>query len=76
MVASVIAAFVYLRIIVSMYLAEPEPADADLPVRVPVSAGVGLVLTVAFTVVVGFLPWWLIDYAQDAVPRILSSAGP
>ena len=77
MVSSVIAAFVYLRIIVSMYLTDPEPGDADQPrVRVPLSAGVGLTLTLAFTVVVGFLPWWLVDYARDAVPSILSSAGP
>ena len=77
MVSSVIAAFVYLRIIVSMYLADPEPGDADQPrVRVPLSAGVGLTLTLAFTVVVGFLPWWLVDYARDAVPSILNSAGP
>ena len=77
MLASVIAAFVYLRIIVSMYLSDPEPGDADqVPVRVPLSAGVGLTLTLAFTVVVGFLPWWLVDYAQDAVPSILTSAGP
>ena len=67
----------YLRIIVSMYLTDPEPGDADQPrVRVPLSAGVGLTLTLAFTVVVGFLPWWLVDYARDAVPSILSSAGP
>jgi NADH-quinone oxidoreductase subunit N len=77
MVASVIAAFVYLRIIVSMYLSDPQPGDEDQPpVRVPLSAGVGLTLTLAFTVVVGFLPWWLVDYAQDAVPSILTSAGP
>ncbi len=77
MVSSVIAAFVYLRIIVSMYLTDPEPGDADQPrVRVPLSAGVGLTLTLAFTVVVGFLPWWLVDYARDAVPSILTSAGP
>ena len=77
MVSSVIAAFVYLRIIVSMYLTDPEPGDADQPrVRVPLSAGIGLTLTLAFTVVVGFLPWWLVDYARDAVPSILSSAGP
>jgi hypothetical protein len=43
---------------------------------VPLSAGVGLTLTLAFTVVVGFLPWWLVDYARDAVPSILTSAGP
>ena len=74
MLASVIAAFLYLRIIVSMYLADPEPGDADQPpVRVPFSAGLGLTLTLAFTLVVGFVPWWVVDYARDAVPRLVAA---
>ena len=74
MLASVIAAFLYLRIIVSMYLTDPEPGDDLLPpVRVPFSAGLGLALTLAFTVVVGFLPWWVVDYARDAVPHLVAA---
>ena len=74
MLASVIAAFLYLRIIVSMYLADPEPGDAEQPpVRVPFSAGLGLTLTLAFTLVVGFVPWWVVDYARDAVPRLVAA---
>ena len=77
MLASVIAAFLYLRIIVSMYLADPEPGDADeLPVRVPFSAGLGLALTLGFTLVVGFIPWWLVDYARDAVPHLVAASSP
>jgi NADH-quinone oxidoreductase subunit N len=69
MVAAVIAAFVYLRIIVSMYLADPQAGDEQRqPVRVPVSAGLALMLALAFTVVVGFLPGFLLDFARDAIP--------
>jgi NADH-quinone oxidoreductase subunit N len=69
MVAAVIAAFVYLRIIVSMYLADPQAGDDQRQlVRVPVSAGLALLLALAFTVVVGFLPGFLLDFARDAIP--------
>jgi NADH-quinone oxidoreductase subunit N len=66
MLSAVIAAFLYLRIIVSMYLSDP-PEDSVLPpVRVPASAGIGLALALAFTVVFGFLPSVLVDFAKDA----------
>jgi NADH-quinone oxidoreductase subunit N len=69
MLAAVIAAFLYLRIIVSMYLADPQATDAGRePVRVPLSAGLALVLALAFTVVVGFLPGFVLDFARDALP--------
>jgi NADH-quinone oxidoreductase subunit N len=74
MLAAVIAAFLYLRIIVTMYLADPQPGDdTRAPVRVPVSAGLALALALAFTVVVGFLPGFVLDFARDAVP--LSAGG-
>ncbi|HEX6787485.1 MAG TPA: NADH-quinone oxidoreductase subunit N, partial [Acidimicrobiales bacterium] len=77
MLASVIAAYLYLRIIVSMYLADPQGDEEEQPeVRVPFSAGLGLALTLSFTVVVGFVPWWLVDYARDAVPHLVAASGP
>jgi len=77
MLASVIAAYLYLRIIVSMYLADPQGDEEQQPVvRVPFSAGLGLALTLSFTVVVGFVPWWLVDYARDAVPHLVAASGP
>jgi NADH-quinone oxidoreductase subunit N len=67
MLSAVIAAFLYLRIIVSMYLSDPsEEAAALPPVRVPLSAGIGLGLALAFTVIVGFLPGVVVDFARDA----------
>ncbi len=62
MVSAVIAAFLYLRIMISMWITEPEAGDeAREPVRVPALLGVAITLSVAFTLVVGFFPGWLID---------------
>jgi NADH-quinone oxidoreductase subunit N len=67
MVASVIAAFLYLRIMVSMWVSEPEAGDdAREAVRVPLWTGVALSISVAFTLFVGFFPGWLIDAAKAA----------
>ncbi len=68
MVASVIAAFLYLRIMVSMWVTDPEPDDAARePIRVPLWTGVALTLSVGFTIAIGIYPSWLIDAAKAAV---------
>ena len=67
MVTSVIGAFLYLRIMISVWLAEPEAGDDDRePIRVPFSTGVAITLCAGFTLLVGFYPGWLID-ASDKV---------
>jgi NADH-quinone oxidoreductase subunit N len=53
MLAAVIAAFLYLRIMVSMWLS--DPAD-DASVSISKSAGLAITLTVAFTLLIGVLP--------------------
>ena len=64
MVSAVIAAFLYLRIMISMWIAEPEAGDdAREPVRVPMLLGIAIGLSVAFTVLIGLFPGWLIDLA-------------
>ncbi len=66
MVAAVVAAFLYLRIMVTMWASEPA-TDADgvaERVAVPFSIGVAIVAAVAFTLVVGIVPGWLIDAAD------------
>jgi NADH-quinone oxidoreductase subunit N len=65
MVAAVIAAFLYLRIMVSMWLG--EPAEGAPAVRVPFAASLAILAAVAFTIVVGIVPGWLLDAANDAV---------
>jgi len=68
MLAAVVAAFLYLRIIVSMYLAEPDEASTLEPVQVPLSTGLAIAIAAAFTVVVGVFPGPLLDMARDAIP--------
>lgn len=64
MVAAVIAAFLYLRIMVSMWIADPEAGDDQRePVRIPAYLTVAITLSVAFTLVVGFFPDWLVALA-------------
>jgi NADH-quinone oxidoreductase subunit N len=73
MVAAVIAAYLYLRIVVSMYL---HPAPEDEPaVRVPFAAGVALAITLAFTVVFGIFPNPLLELSRDAIPVLVNAGG-
>ena len=69
MLAGAVSAYVYLRIVVSMFLADAETGDdARERVRIPVLAGIGLVAAAAFTLLAGIIPGWLVDFAQHAVP--------
>ncbi len=62
MVAAVIAAFLYLRIMVSMWL---HDADADAPsIPVPLSAGLAIGVAAAFTLAIGVYPSGLIDLSE------------
>jgi NADH-quinone oxidoreductase subunit N len=61
MLAAVIAAFLYLRIMVSMWLS--DPAD-DAPVVVSKSVGLAITLSVAATLVIGILPNLLLEISQ------------
>jgi NADH-quinone oxidoreductase subunit N len=67
MVASVIAAFVYLRIMISMWAAGPEAGDdAREPVRIPLASGLAILAAVGFTLVVGIAPGWLVSASENA----------
>src|SRR4029453_5761828 len=70
-VTAVIAAFVYLRVVVAMYMSDEE-AEARPPVVVPLGAGLALTIPGGLTVVVGVLPWLITDVAQDAVPVLVA----
>ena len=66
MVSAVIAAFLYLRIMVSVWL---EPGDEGEPAeRVPLPAGFAVAVAAVFTIVVGIVPGWLLD-AADSVSQ-------
>jgi NADH-quinone oxidoreductase subunit N len=66
MLAAVVAAFFYLRLIVTMY----SPIEGDpltLPrIPVPFSAGLALAASVGFTLLAGVLPERFIDFARAA----------
>jgi NADH-quinone oxidoreductase subunit N len=65
MLSSVVAAFLYLRIMVSAWMADAPPAGETLePVRVPLSTGVAIAAAVGFTLVVGIFPEWLLEAAE------------
>ena len=61
MLAAVIAAFLYLRIMVSMWLS--DPAD-DAPVSISRSAGLAITLAVATTLLIGTLPTLLLEISK------------
>lgn len=64
MLAAVVAAFVYLRVIVLMYMA---PAADDAPrLPIPLAIGAAVMVAAGFTVVVGLLPSRVIDFARQA----------
>jgi NADH-quinone oxidoreductase subunit N len=76
MLASVIAAFLYLRIMISMWITDAEAGDdAREQVRVPLSSGIAIVLAVGFTILVGVAPGWLVSAAENAT-TIARSALP
>ena len=58
MVGAVIGAFLYLRIVVSMWMEEPETQE---PLEIPTVVSVVIGLSVAFTLAVGFFPSILLD---------------
>jgi NADH-quinone oxidoreductase subunit N len=82
MVSAVIAAFLYLRITVSMYMSDDEEeaeAEAKAPVRgkrlpIPFAAGLALAVSFAATLFIGFLPGSLADTSADAVPTVSAPA--
>ncbi|MGH9222513.1 MAG: NADH-quinone oxidoreductase subunit N [Acidimicrobiales bacterium] len=67
MVAAVIATFFYLRVIVTMYMSgEPAEGEERPEFPIPMGTGVALGLALAFTLLVGFLPEAVLDFARNA----------
>jgi NADH-quinone oxidoreductase subunit N len=62
MLAAVIAAFLYLRIMVSMWLSEPASTERR---EIPTAPSVAIAVTVAVTMAVGFVPSALLDFASQ-----------
>ena len=71
MVSAVISAFLYLKIIIAMYVADEEPAEAATPaprLAVPWGTKLGLGLAFLFVVGVGIIPGPITNLAHHAVP--------
>jgi NADH-quinone oxidoreductase subunit N len=87
MLSAVIAAYLYLRIVVSMYMSETEDemeeAEVDPAfarrlaagrIRVPFAAGLALAIAFVATIGWGFFPTGLADSSRDAVPTVSAPA--
>ena len=72
MMAAVVGAYLYLRILVAMFLSDPEE-DAET-VTIPPTVGIVLVASVIVTVVFGIFPGLLDGIAQDAL-AVLAAGG-
>ena len=64
MVSTVIAAFVYLRIIVASWMSDEDDDEARQPLAVPLSSALAIAAAVGFTVAVGLFPEWLLSAAE------------
>ena len=65
MVSAVVAAFLYLRIMVSVWQEDPDADGPNSgPVSVPFSAGLAITAAAAFTLLVGLIPGWLLDASE------------
>jgi NADH-quinone oxidoreductase subunit N len=74
MISSVISAFLYLRITVSLYMSDPSETPAAPRLAIPVGAGIALAVCAVVTLVVGVWPGSITEVTQDAVP-VLTSLG-
>ena len=61
MVSTVIAAFMYLRIIVASWMSDEDDDEARQPLAVPLSSALAIAAAVGFTVAVGLFPEWLLE---------------
>jgi len=69
MVASVIGAFLYLRIIVFSWMQEDDRSEESVAAgaTIPFASGLYIAAAAIFTVVVGIVPGWLLDAADVTV---------
>ena len=68
MIAAVVAAFLYLRVLISMFL--QEPSEDARPIEVPATVGTVLFSAVVVTILFGIFPGLLDGFAQDALVEL------
>lgn len=69
-VAAVIGAYLYLRILIAIFLTEPEEGHEPVTPSVPMPVSFVLAVAVAVTIVVGIFPGLLDTLAQDALAEL------
>jgi NADH-quinone oxidoreductase subunit N len=80
MISAVIAAFLYLRLVVSMYMStieghEDEPVELEGgPIRVGVGAWIGIAICFVVTMLVGIVPDTVLDPAEKGQPALVQVA--
>jgi NADH:ubiquinone oxidoreductase subunit 2 (subunit N) len=63
-------------VVVAMYMSDPAEGDeTQAKEALPFSAGLGVALAVAITILVGVLPSLLTELAHDAVPVLVAVGG-
>jgi NADH:ubiquinone oxidoreductase subunit 2 (subunit N) len=73
-VSSVISAYLYLRITVSLYMGDPDEEPSVPRLTIPVGAGISLAVCAIVTLLVGVWPGSIAEVARDAVP-VLTAVG-
>jgi NADH-quinone oxidoreductase subunit N len=66
-----IAAYYYLRVIVAMYMREPDEGDEWEPLPVPASLGLVMLVSVGGVLALGIFPGWLLDTLRSLAASIL-----
>jgi len=73
MLTAVVSAFLYLRIVATMYFGDAADAAADGPrVRIPAAAGVALAVAVIGVLFLGIVPGPVTEVANDAVAQLVA----
>src|SRR5438270_10534343 len=73
LINSAIASYYYLRLIVVMYMYEPQPGEEKLQLRAAPGLVAALVITAVITVWLGVRPAGVLDYATRGASRLLPS---
>ncbi len=82
MVSATIAAFLYLRIIVAMYMTEGDDGGSDFParraqrIRIPFASGLSLLLCLVVTLGFGLFPGPLTDLSAAGTPALVREPTP
>ena len=75
MLAAVISAYVYLRIVVAMYMSDGEADEGSSRLtRIAPTTWIVLGLTVVATLALGIVPGPVFDWATEAVPELVADA--